>query len=144
MAAMSDYLENKLLDHVFRGQSFTAPTTLYVGLFTTATDDTGGGTEVTGGSYARVSVTCNLTNWNATQGGTGSSNSGTGGLIDNAVEFTFPAPTGDWGSITHFALFDAASGGNMIIHDSLTTSKTVNNGDPAPKFTAGALDITFA
>lgn len=144
MSAMSDYLENKLIDHIFRGTSFTAPVTLYVALFTTATDDASGGAEVSGGSYARVAITCNGTNWANTQAsGTGVS-SGTGGVTSNSSAITFPAPTASWGTVTHFAIYDASTGGNRIVHGSLTASKTVNSGDPAPQFNAGALTVTLA
>ncbi|HEY9245638.1 MAG TPA: hypothetical protein VIO11_02215, partial [Candidatus Methanoperedens sp.] len=71
MAGMSDYLENKLIDHIFRARSFTAPTQLWVGLLTAAPSDAGGGTEVSGGSYARATPGVNSdTAWTATQGGT--------------------------------------------------------------------------
>jgi hypothetical protein len=145
MSAMSDYLENKLVDHIFRGTSFTAPTTLYVALFTAAPSDSGGGTEVSGGAYARVALTCNQTNWTQTQGGTGSASSGTSGLTANAVDITFPAPSGaNWGTIVAFGIFDASTSGNLIVWGNLSASKTVNDSDAAPKFLAGALDITFA
>ena len=144
MSAMSDYLENKLIDHIFRGTSFTAPTTLYVALFTAAPSDSGGGTEVSGGSYARVSVTCNGTNWANTQAsGTGVS-SGTGGQTSNSSAIAFPAPTASWGTVTHFGIFDASTGGNLLFQAALTASKTVNNGDPAPQFNAAALTVTLA
>ncbi|MDT7040848.1 phage tail fiber protein [Candidatus Nitronereus thalassa] len=143
-SAMTNYLENKLADHVFRTSSFTKPTVLGHALFTAAPGETGGGTEVSGGSYARVDLPPLNTNWNATQGGTSGDSSGTGGLTDNAVDITFPAPSANWGTITHFAIFDATTAGNMLIYGALGTSKTVNDGDPAPKFPAGDLDITFA
>lgn len=143
MAAMSNYLENKLIDHVFRGVAFTAPTTVYVALFTAAPSDTGGGTEVTGGSYARVAVTCNTTNWAATNaaGSTANPSSGTSGTTSNNNAVTFPVPTANWGTITHVAVFDASSGGNMLFWGALTTSKTVNNGDAAPSFASAALSL---
>jgi hypothetical protein len=144
MAAMSDYLENKLIDHLLRSATFSKPTAVYVALFTAAPSDPGGGTEVSGGSYARVAVNPSDTNWEATQGGTSGNSSGTGGATQNAGAVTFPTPTANWGSITHFAIMDASSGGNMLFHGALTTAKTVNNGDPAPSFAAGALDVTLA
>lgn len=145
MSAMSDYLENKLTDLVLRGQAFTPPATLYVALFTAAPSDSGGGTEVTGGSYARASLTASLANWSGTQGaGTTVASSGTGGASSNNAAITFPAPTANWGSVTHIGIFDAASGGNLLFHGALGTAKTVNNGDPAPSFTAGQLTNTFA
>lgn len=144
MSSMSDYLENKLIDHLFRGLAFTAPGTLYFALFTAAPSDSGGGTEVSGGSYARVAVTPNSTNFRNTQNsGTGAS-SGTGGVTGNLTAITFPTPTGNWGTVTHFAVFDASSGGNLICWVALNASKNVNNGDPAPSFAIGDFTFTFA
>ena len=133
---MSDYLETELRKHVFRTGSFTKPTVLAIGLFTAAPSDSGGGTEVSGGSYARVQRDPLDANW------TGAS--GTSGLTDNAAVLTFPAPSANWGVITHFGIFDAISAGNLLFWGALTTPKTVNNGDPAPQFNAGAFDVTFA
>jgi hypothetical protein len=144
MANATDYLENQLVDHIFRTNTFSKPTALYVALFTAAPDDTGGGTEVSGGGYARVQVGPSDTDWNATQGGTSGASSGTSGLTDNANDIVFPDPTADWGTIVAFAIFDAATGGNMLIWGNLATNQTVNNGNPAPKFAAGDLDITIA
>jgi hypothetical protein len=141
-AQASDYLENLLVDHLFRTRSFPKPASLYVALFTAAPSDSGGGTEVAGGSYARVNLAPLDANWAATQGGTSGNSTGAGGVTSNALAITFPAPTGNWGTITHFALMDAASGGNMLIWDALTAPRTILNGDPAPSFIAGALQIT--
>lgn len=145
MSQMSDYLENKLVDHIFRNRSFAVPTTVYVALFTAAPTDAGGGTEVTGGSYARVLVGPSDTAWTATQGGTpAAASSGTGGNTSNGSTITFATPTANWGSVTSFGIFDASTAGNLLIWGNLTTAKTVNNGDPAPTFSASALSITFA
>lgn len=142
MAAMSDYLENKLIDQIFRGQAYSFPATLYVGLLTAAPSDTGGGTEVTGGSYARASVTSSLANWAGTQAAASTTaSSGTSGSTSNNGAITFPAPTANWGSITHFGIYDASTAGNLLFWGALTTSKTVNNGDAAPAFSAAALSI---
>lgn len=142
MAGFTNYAENKLIDWFLRAQSFTAPTTVYVALFTATPSDTGGGTEVSGGSYARVAVTSSLANWAGTQSaGSTSASSGTGGQTSNNASITFPAPTANWGSITSFAVFDASTSGNMLFYGALGTAKTVNNGDPAPSFAAG--DLTF-
>lgn len=152
MSAMSDFLENKLIDWYFRAQALgvtgasaaagSGPTTLYIGLFTATPSDTGGGTEVSGGSYARVAVTSSLANWAGTQGaGTTVVSSGTSGTTSNNNAITFPAPTANWGTVTSFGIFDASSGGNPQFWGALTTSKTVNNGDAAPSFAAGALSI---
>lgn len=142
MSAMSDYLENKLIDHVFRGLSFTAPAALYVALFTAAPNDTGGGTEVTGGSYARINLAPSFSNWAGTGGEvTNTPSAGTSGTAKNNATITFAAPTANWGTITHIAIFDAVSGGNMLWWGALTNSKTVNNGDAAPSFAVNALQI---
>lgn len=109
---------------------------IYVALFTAAPNDAGGGTEVSGGSYARVAVAPADANWSAPDA--------TGGLTDNVNAITFPTPTASWGSITHVGLFDRPTGGNLLFHGALATAKTVNNGDPAPVYNAGALDITLA
>jgi len=143
-AQASDYLENKLIDHLFRTGTFTKPSGLYVALLTAAPSDVGGGTEVTGGSYARVNLAPLDTNWKATQGGTSGVSSGTGGLTSNATAITYPAPTANWGTITHFAIYDAASGGNLLIWDALTAARTVLSGDPAPAFAVDALTITIS
>jgi hypothetical protein len=145
MAAMSDWLENGLVDLILRNQTLTIPAALHVALYTAAPSDSGGGTEVTGGSYARVSVTRNLTNWAGTQSaGSTTASTGTGGQTSNNGAITFPAPTANWGTVTHFAIFDASTGGNLLFHGALTTAKTINNGDAAPSFNAAALTITFA
>jgi len=140
MAAMSDYLENKIIDWLLRGQTFTPPATAYVALLTAAPSDTGGGTEVSGGSYARVSVSSALANWAGTQSaGSTTASSGTGGTTSNNGSITFPAPTANWGTVTHFAVYDASTAGNLLFWAALTTPKTINNGDAAPSFAAGAL-----
>lgn len=131
MGAKTDYLENQIVDHIFRTASYTKPTTLYVALFTAAPGETGGGTEVSGGSYARVAVSTGDANWAAPVSGNATTS--------NVNAITFPAPTAAWGSVTHWGVFDAASAGNLLIYAALATSKTVNNGDAAPSFAAGAL-----
>ena len=129
MAGFSDYLEDKVLDHVFGGTAYTAPSPLYVGLYTAAPSDTGGGTEVTGGSYARKSMPA------MTVSGTTQATNGA------AVEFV--TATGSWGTVTHCGVFDAASSGNLLGWAALTASKAVASGDVF-RFDAGDLDITLA
>tara|TARA_R110000868_G_scaffold266060_1_gene524957 strand:- start:722 stop:1192 length:471 start_codon:yes stop_codon:yes gene_type:complete len=152
MAAMSDFLENKIIDWLFRGQAIgvtgasaaagTGPTSVYVGLLTAAPSDTGGGTEVTGGSYARVTVASSLANWAGTQAAASTvASSGTTGTTSNNGSITFPAPTANWGLITHFGIYDAVTTGNLLFYGALTTSKTVNSGDSAPLFSAAALSV---
>ena len=121
-AQASDYLENKLIDHLFRTATFAKPTGLYLALFTAAPSDAAGGTEVSGGSYARVNLAPSDTNWKATQGGTSGNSSGTGGATANAAAITFPAPTANWGSVTHFGIFDAASAGHLLLWGALTAA----------------------
>ena len=145
MSSATNYLENKIVDWLFRGQAFAPPATLYVALFTAAPSDAGGGTEVTGGAYARVAVASSLADWAGTQSaGSVVASTGTGGQTSNNAPITFPAPTANWGSVTHFAIFDAASGGNMLFWAPLTAAKTINNGDAAPAFPAGTLLATVA
>jgi hypothetical protein len=142
MAALSNYLENAVIDWLLRGQSFTPPATVYVALHTAAPSDSGGGTEVSGGSYARVSVASSLANWAGTQSaGSTAASSGTGGTTSNNGTITFPAPTANWGVVTHIGVYDASSSGNLLFYAALTTSKTINNGDAAPSFAAGALTL---
>ena len=140
--SFTDYLENQLTDFLFRAQTFTPPAAIFISLHTAACSDSSTGTEVTGGSYARVSVTRSLANFAGTQSaGSTVASSGTGGTTSNNNAITFPAPTANWGSITHFGIFDASSAGNMWVCQALTVAKTVNNGDAAPSFPAAALTI---
>lgn len=144
MSAMSDYLENKLVDQLFRGQSAPTTSTLYVGLLTGAPSDTGGGTEVSGSSYARASVTSSLANWSGTQtAGSTDASSGTGGQTSNNAAITFPTPTGTWGTVSHFGIYDASTGGNLLFWGALTINKTINEADTVT-FPAASLSITFA
>src|SRR5690348_2683613 len=136
MSAMSDYLEVQLRKHIFRTGSFTKPSALWVSLHTADPTDAGTGTEVSGGSYARVQNDPADGNWSAPDA--------TGGVTANVGDLTFPAPTGNWGTITWAAVWDAATSGNMIARAQLSVAKTVNSGDAAPKFLAGSLTFTFA
>src|SRR3989304_3797378 len=129
MAAMSDYLEVELRKHIFRTGSFTKPTVLAVALYTGAPSDSGGGTEVSGGSYARVQRDPLDANWTAPDT--------TGGLTDNAAALTFPAPSANWGVVTHMAILDGTCAGTFMVYGALTTPKTINSGDPAPSFPIG-------
>lgn len=141
MAAMSDYLENKLIDQIFRGQAYTFPTTLYVGLLTAAPTDVGGGTEVTGNNYSRLSVAASLANFAGTQAAASTTAStGTGGTTSNNGVLTFATPSGSWGTVTSFGIYDAASAGNLLFYGTLTISKTINSGDTVT-FPAAALSI---
>lgn len=144
MSAMSDYLENKLVDQLFRGQAAPTTTNLYVGLLTAAPSDSGGGTEVTGNNYSRVTVASSLANWAGTQSaGSTVASSGTGGQTSNNNAITFATPSGTWGTVTHFGVYDEASAGNLLFYGALTIAKTINQSDTVT-FPAGSLTITFA
>lgn len=132
-AALTDFAENKTVDAILRGQALGAPATMYVALFTTCPTDSTAGTEVSGGSYARVAVTSSLANWAGTQSsGSTVASSGTGGTTSNNATIAFPAPTANWGVVNCWGLMDASSAGNLWIYSALTVSKTINNGDAAP------------
>jgi hypothetical protein len=130
----SDYLEAQLLNGVLGGGTWSKPGTVHVSLHSTATTDAGGGTELSGGGYARVAVTNNATNFPNATGTSPTSKS-------NGTEIAFPTATGNWSTASHFAIWDAATSGNMLYHGALTASKTVQTGDTA-RFAAGALVIT--
>ena len=127
----SNYLEDEILDHVLGGGDYTRPATVYVALHTSDPTDADTGTEVSGGSYARVSMTNNATNWPASSGGTKS----------NGTAVTFPTASANWGTVTHFGIYDAATSGNLLYHGALSQSKSVENGDTA-EFAIGEIDIS--
>ena len=114
MAELSDYLENKLLDHVLKGVSYTSPTTVYVGLYTSDPGDDNSGTECTGGAYARQELAVTTAS---------------GGIVTSSADVTFPQATDSWGTISHIGLLDALTSGNLLMHTPLTTSKAIDTGD---------------
>jgi hypothetical protein len=125
--AFTNYLENKIMAYVFSGTAYSSPSaSLYVGLFTAAPGEAGGGTEVSGNGYARKSVTM-------TTSGNASTNSA-------AVEFD--TATGSWGTVTYAGVFDALTSGNLLAYGELTASKTIASGDVF-RIPAGDLDITL-
>ena len=126
MSAMSNYLENEILDHILGTGAYTMPSAVYVGLSTGSFGDDNSGTELSGGGYARVAAT-----FNAAASGT----------ADNASAIQFSAATGSWGTVSHFGIFDASTGGNLLIHGAFTTAKTIASGDIL-KIDAGDLDIS--
>lgn len=127
----TDYANNKANDAWLGNQPFPSNATVYLGLSLATANRQGNVTEPSGGSYARVAVTNNLTNWPASAFSQKS----------NGTQVTFPAPTGNWGLITSMFVADAPSGGNVILQADLTSPVQVNNGDPARKFAAGALVV---
>lgn len=134
MASMSDFLEAQILNTLFRTAAAYKPAGIYVALYTAAPSDAGGGTEVSGGSYARVQITQADAQWTAPTAG---------GLIENVNAVTFPTATANWGTCTHFGIFDAAAAGNLLVWAPLGVARTVNSGDTA-RFNAGDIEITAA
>lgn len=127
MAAFSNYLENKILDHALGTLTYTKPTTVYVALFTTSPTDAATGTEVTGGSYVRKAVTFG---------------SAASGAASNSADVTFDVATASWGTVTHIGIYDAATAGNMLFHGAFTQSKAIASNDQF-KIPAGNLTITL-
>lgn len=125
--SFTTFLENEVLDHVFRNATYTPPATAYIGLYTTATNAAGGGTEVSGNGYTRKAMAFDAS---------------VSGAIDNTSSVEFPTATGSWGTVTHTAVLDAATSGNMLAETALTASKTVASGDVF-RFQAGEFDITL-
>jgi hypothetical protein len=129
MAAMTQYLKDKLVKHALTHTSYTSPTTVYLALYTTPPTATGGGTEVTGGSYARLSITAHLA-----FGATGS------GTVSNDADLTItgmPACT-----VVGGAIMDASTSGNMLVFMSASTPRTFTAGQSATIATAD-LVVTF-
>src|SRR4051812_21850347 len=122
MAGKSDYLEDKILNHVLRNTAYTSPTTVYMALFTAAPSDAGGGTEVSGNNYSRTAIAF-----------AAPSPSGT---VTSSADVTFPTPSGSWGACTHFGIFDAASAGNLLYWGALGQTESPISGNIV-KFLAG-------
>jgi len=129
MGSLSDYLELELLDHVFEVGAYTPPT-IYIALSTADPGESGGTiAEPSGNGYARVAHS----SWNtaATR------------AIDNNGVITFPQASGAWGTITHYAIFDASTSGNMLAYGSLATPKSVVNGN-TPSIADTEISVTFS
>ena len=132
MGAASDYLENKILDHILGKVTYTAPDTVYIGLAAGVNDDGSISGEPTEASYARVAVTNNATNFPAASNGSKS----------NGTDIVFGEATGDWGTVNYAFIADADTGGNVLLYGGLTTPKTINSGDIV-KFLTGNLTFTM-
>jgi hypothetical protein len=130
MAALSDYAEKLLLDWAMTTGSATRPTAWYVALYTAAPSDSGGGTEVSTGGYARQAVTFGAA-------------SSPGGTTSNSGVVSFTASGANFGTVTHIGIFDALTTGNLLWHGAMTASKTVNDGDTL-EFSIGNIDLTLA
>lgn len=128
MSEMSNYLENALINATLRGTNFTAPTTVYVGLYTSDPTDANTGTEVSGGAYARTAVTFGAPS---------------DGVTTNSGAVTFPTATASWGTIGWIGILDASTGGNLLYHTPLDASKTIGSGDIFT-ISTGNLSVTLA
>jgi hypothetical protein len=124
--SFSNTFETRVLTWVFTNSSATRPTAWFVALYTGAPNDAGGGTEVSGGAYARQAVTFSVSGDTATNTG--------------AIEY--PTATAGYGTVTHVGIFDASTGGNLIAYAALTASKTIDTGDVL-RLPAGDLDVTL-
>ena len=126
--SFSNYLETKVLDHVFGATAYTAPSTLYLALHTANPDEDGSGTEVStsGTAYARATVAFTTS----------------GNTTSNTAAVEYSTATANFGTVTHVAVWDASTGGNMLAYAALTSSKTIETGDVF-RVPAGDLDITL-
>lgn len=134
MVAKSNYLENNIINHVLRNTPYTSPgTDVYISLYTDTQGDSDSGTEVSGGSYARVACA-----------GTGNWDAPSNGATANTSDITFPTASAAWGTINSVGIKDSSTTSgtdNLLYHGSLTSPRTVNNGDTF-KFNAGDLDVS--
>ena len=128
MAEMSNYLENALINATLRNTSYTSPTTVYLALYTSDPTDADTGTEVSGGSYARQSITFG---------------SPSNGVSTNTAAIEFPQATGSWGTVSYVGIRDASTSGNLLYHTALDASKTIATGDVF-RVAIGSLSVTFA
>ncbi len=124
--SFTNFLETEILDHVFAGAAYTAPATKYLALYTAAPGETGGGTEVSGGAYARQSVAFTTT----------------GNTTSNSAAVEFPTATAAFGTVTHVGVFDAVTAGNLMAYATLSSSKAIATGDVF-RVPTGDLDITL-
>lgn len=129
---MSNYLEEKVANHVYGGAAFTQPTVFYLALYNTDPTDADTGAEITGGSYAATVFTPVI-------------GAGPDYIISNTADIVFPTATTDWDEINFVAIFDGSdtSTANMLDYGAITTSRTVLT-DGVFKFLAGELDIQYA
>lgn len=134
--SLSNLLEETIGAHLLRSGEWAKPVALYLALLKSDPGETGVLDEVTGGDYARLAAGPDDALWSLPANGNKQ--------FANPVDLTFPAPTADWGRISHFALMDAATGGAMLAYAPLTVPREIYGNDPAPLFAAGDLKLTFA
>ena len=135
----SNYLFEKQVSSVLRGESYTPPTTLYVALFTTKPALTGtGGTEVVENAntnYTRIAIPSTPAYW--------STPSGVNMQYSNLQEVVFNVPgSQSWGTITGMGLYDAANGGNLLWVGDIGTARPISSGDGAPRILVGQMKIS--
>jgi len=114
MSAMTDYLENEILDHILGTGSWTMPTNTWLSLHTTTPSDSAAGTEVSTGGYARQNIDFTAAS---------------SGSAPNSNALTFTATGAGWGSVTHWGIWDAVTTGNRLIWGAFTTARTINDGE---------------
>jgi hypothetical protein len=129
MAGLTNFGEDLVLDWLFTAGAATRPTVWYVSLYTVAPGEGTAGTEVTGGSYARVSTSFTVSGTAPT-------------TASNTAAVEFAEASATWGTVVAAGIMDASTGGNLIAFASLTTSKTISTGDVL-RFNAGEIDITL-
>lgn len=136
MSSATNALEELIGAHLFRTATWSKPAGIWVALFTTLPGETGGGVEVSGGSYARVQCGPGDAYWTPPAGGNG--------VYSNTSIVQFPAPTANWGTIVGFGLMTDSTGGTCYIAKLFDSSSVINSGDPAPGFDVGTLTVTIA
>lgn len=129
MGSFIDAFENKVLDHILKGTSLAQPTNIYIELSTADPGESGGAiAPPSGNNYARAQ--CNTWNTAASR------------ATANTNQVNFPQASGSWGTISHWALYDAITGGNLIAYGAFTTPKVIGAGH-TPFIKAGELDVNF-
>jgi hypothetical protein len=128
MAEFSNYLENAIINATLRATSYTSPSSVFVALFTSDPTDAGSGTELSGNAYTRKAVTFSAPS---------------NGVTSNSADVNFDQATGNWGTVSHIGIYDASTGGNLLYHTPLTSSKTIETGDLF-KIATSSLVVTLA
>lgn len=136
------YLANKYLDQAFRNVAYARSTNLHFALFTATPNGAGGGTEVSGGSYSRIAVTATTAANNFNVIGGGSSPAAPGEHLYNANAITWARPTSSWGTVVAYGIYDASSGGNLLMYETLPAPITIDAFN-RPFFAARALEFAI-
>jgi hypothetical protein len=128
MSQMSNYLENKLVDHSLGTTTYTKPTNVYLALYTTNPTDADSGTEVSGSGYARQVLAFTA---------------GSNGVSSNSASVTFTASGGSFGTVAYVGIRDALTTGNLLYYGAMTTSRTISDGESLV-FDIGSIVVTLA